>query len=323
MKTLDLSHNQINTVDSLLDPSDGFASPSFPSSSSSTSSSPSPLSSSSTKLHSLEAISLDFNEITINNTTLITLGNCFPSLTRLSIGYQSRKSSSSSVEEITISSLSLPRLQYLNLSGNNLIHLKQFTGNGQLKKLVIHSNRLSNIPTFSDCESLSILDISNNTIKTIENFQSLLKSLPNLCSLDFSGNSSSFQFKHLPVNGINGDRYKCMDLIKVEPYFDSCRIAFNNTFTSKEISESCIFIHSLPPTKHYHSLNPLSSSFIESHSNSITMDSSLTTNPLLKGMKSVKEENQLLIGLIHGTSLASQLKKELPIIFEQKIGMLI
>lgn len=196
LKTLDLSHNQIRGLDV-----------------------------STPRLPSLETISLDFNRLTVDKKTLESVGHVFPLLERLSIGFQEDGGRNRLVSGIEISDQLFPRLVYLNVSGNEMRSLKKLKGNHRIEKLVLHTNCLREIPALTGCEKLTVLDISNNCLLGAGNFSHLLTQSPFLRSIDFSGNSSCFHFNELPINSSE----KPLDLVKVEPHSDLCRLSFSNT----------------------------------------------------------------------------------------------
>ena len=138
---------------------------------------------------------------------------------------------------IEVSEQLFPRLLYLNASGNEMRCIKKIRGNHLMEKLVLHSNSLREIPSLIGCERLTVLDISNNCLLGAGNFSLLLTQSPFLRSIDFSGNSSCFHFNELPMNSTQ----KPLDLVKVEPHSDLCRLAFSNTLYDR-IDESCVCI---------------------------------------------------------------------------------
>lgn len=196
LKTLDLSHNQIRGIDT-----------------------------STPRLRSLETISLDFNRLTVDKRTLESIGHVFPLLEKLSIGFQEDGGRNRLVSTIEVSDQLFPRLVYLNVSGNEMRSLKKLRGNHRIEKLVLHTNCLREIPALVGCEKLTVLDISNNCLLGAGNFSHLLTQSPFLRSIDFSGNSSCFHFNELPINSSE----KPLDLVKVEPHSDLCRLSFSNT----------------------------------------------------------------------------------------------
>lgn len=196
LKTLDLSHNQIRAIDT-----------------------------STPRLRSLETISLDFNCLTVDKRTLESIGHVFPLLEKLSIGFQEDGGRNQMVSTIEVSDQLFPRLVYLNASGNEMRSLKKLRGNHRIEKLVLHTNCLREIPALVGCEKLTVLDISNNCLLGAGNFSYLLTQSPFLRSIDFSGNSSCFHFNELPINSSD----KPLDLVKVEPHSDLCRLSFSNT----------------------------------------------------------------------------------------------
>lgn len=177
------------------------------------------------KLHYL---SLDFNHLTLDPRTLESIGKSFPNLIRLSVSHQREQNGSinRTIREIVVDKRTFPCLQYLNASCNQLISLECIKGNDYiLNRLILHSNGMTKIPSFIDCRGITVLDISNNQLSTVSLFSSLVGRLPLLTTIDFSGNCTSFHLKDLPINGSSN---KTLDLIKVEPSSDLCRVSFSN-----------------------------------------------------------------------------------------------
>lgn len=187
-------------------------------------------------------------------------------------------------------------------------------GNDSLEKLVLHSNALQELPCFLFCPNLSILDVSNNCLIEVTNFSSLMHQLPLLRSVDFSGNSSRFHFKSLPVNCPSK---KPLDLVKVEPYSDLCRVAFSNCLLEKRlVDESYVFISNLhsssPGSSSPATVTPSPSPSSSSNASSLSSSSlsATTTSPSTKTTITT-DPNQLIILMVYGVTVNSLTRKVL------------